>query len=356
MKSDRVASLDFLRGLAAACVAGSHFLVYRGTGGQVFETISVIAVEVFFVLSGYVLAPQILLILSTRKLGTLWTFLMRRWMRTVPAYLVALLLVSAFAHALGSADFWHYLFYVQNLFWQDTKRDYYSIAWSLSVEEWFYLTFPLFLLAASLGRGRGIRYYAVAAILFILSITILRTMLGNGDDWGAAVRRVVVFRIDSIAYGFLLYLALRGRSVHRPLPCFAGLIVSGTLMFLLLNIVEESRAAELAYPLAAAAFGALSILSALSCEAWAERRRAICNTAGATSYAVYLYHLLAIYVLAQLHWTLWLAAIGFIAVTSLLAAISTYGLEKPILAMRPKYSADIPSVMALSPADAPSVH
>ena len=160
----------------------------------------------FFVLSGYVLAPQILLILSTRKLGTLWTFLMRRWMRTVPAYLVALLLVSAFAHALGSADFWHYLFYVQNLFWQDTKRDYYSIAWSLSVEEWFYLTFPLFLLAASFGRGRGIRYYAVAAILFILSITILRTMLGNGDDWGAAVRRVVVFRIDSIAYGFLLIL------------------------------------------------------------------------------------------------------------------------------------------------------
>jgi peptidoglycan/LPS O-acetylase OafA/YrhL len=194
--TERVASLDLLRGIAALCVAIPHFLMYRSAGGTAFEALPVVAVEVFFVLSGFVLAPQILLVMSARSFQKLRTFLVRRWMRTAPPYLIALLLISAFVGGLGSSDFWRYLFYAQNLFAQHNVRDYYSIAWSLSVEEWFSLTFPVFLLAASLGQGRDRHYYAFAAAAFIILITALRTIFGDGADWGAAVRRVVVFRVD----------------------------------------------------------------------------------------------------------------------------------------------------------------
>jgi peptidoglycan/LPS O-acetylase OafA/YrhL len=350
--SERVASLDLVRGIAAICVAVPHFLIYRGAGGAVLESLSVMAVEVFFVLSGFVLAPQILLVLSMRSPGNLPIFLVRRWMRTVPPYVVALLLVSALAGALGTADFWRYLFYVQNLLRQYNERDYYSIAWSLSVEEWFYLTFPLFMLAASFGRARGTRHHALAAIAFIAVITVLRTRFGDPLDWGASVRRVVIFRVDSIAYGFLLYLALRGRPVGRPMLMIAGLIGSTALMFGLLAVVEQNQAAQIAYPPAAAAFGSFVIVSALAVEAWARHKPAIAAAAGTTSYAVYLYHLLAIYLLARLHWPLWLTLIAFVLVAGLLSALSSYGLEKPILAKRPKYRAGAPAEIALNAVDA----
>jgi hypothetical protein len=86
----RVASLDLLRGLAAWTVAIPHFFVYHAVQLDFFEAISILGVEIFFVLSGYVLAPQILLCVTEAKLKYLWVFLVRRWMRTVPAYIVAL--------------------------------------------------------------------------------------------------------------------------------------------------------------------------------------------------------------------------------------------------------------------------
>jgi peptidoglycan/LPS O-acetylase OafA/YrhL len=350
--SERVASLDLVRGLAALCVAVPHFLIYRGSGGPILEPLSVIAVEVFFVLSGFVLAPQILLVLSLRSAGSLRTFLVRRWMRTVPPYVVALLLVSAIAGAICSVDFWRYFFYLQNLSGQYNERDYYSVAWSLSVEEWFYLTFPLFMLAASFGRARDTRHYVIAAIVFIALITALRTIFGSSLDWGAAVRRVVIFRVDSIAYGFLLYLAVRRRPVRGPIFLVAGTMLSTAVMFGLLQVIEQSRAAQLAYPPAAAVFGSFVIVSALALEAWARQKPVIAQAAGTTSYAVYLYHLLAIYVLAQLHWPLWLALAAFVLLTGLLSALSSYGLEKPILAMRPKYRSASPTGISLKATDA----
>src|SRR6266702_5939935 len=89
-----VASLDLLRGIAAFAVAISHFLIFRSLGGDAAEVVSVLAVEVFFVLSGFVLAPQILACMQSGRPRRLWVFLVRRWMRTVPPYLMALTLIS----------------------------------------------------------------------------------------------------------------------------------------------------------------------------------------------------------------------------------------------------------------------
>jgi peptidoglycan/LPS O-acetylase OafA/YrhL len=331
----RSVALDLLRGLAAASVAIPHFLVYGG-GPAALETLSIVSVEVFFVLSGFVLAPQILLVLERRRARDFGIFLARRWMRTVPAYAVAVLFTSALFGAIGGADFWRYLGYVQNFAAQHNTRDYYAIAWSLSVEEWFYLAFPAFLLAASLGRTPSTRTYAVAAGAFIAIVTVLRIAFGNPDTWDASVRRVVLFRVDAIAWGFLLFMALNSRSIRTP-TALLTLVGSAMALGILLLEIDGGRVAQALYHFAAAAFGSACIALALALESKVQRMRPISEVTGATSYAVYLFHMLAIYLTARMGLAGVSGLVAFCALTAALALASSYGLERPILASRPNY-------------------
>src|SRR5262245_36120912 len=76
--SERVVSLDLLRGLAAFAVMVPHFFMYYlGEASDFAEVVSITAVEVFFVLSGFVLGPQIMLCARRRNWATLRTFLLR---------------------------------------------------------------------------------------------------------------------------------------------------------------------------------------------------------------------------------------------------------------------------------------
>ena len=71
-KSDRLPSLDLLRGLAAIAVMLSHYIMYSTSGASSTAEIAVsAAVEVFFVLSGFVLGPQILMCAQQRSWITL---------------------------------------------------------------------------------------------------------------------------------------------------------------------------------------------------------------------------------------------------------------------------------------------
>jgi peptidoglycan/LPS O-acetylase OafA/YrhL len=73
----RFASLDFLRGLAALAVAVPHYVTLNEAGQPVADAIAITAVEVFFVLSGFVLAPQILTMVIAGPIRNLRT--LRYW-------------------------------------------------------------------------------------------------------------------------------------------------------------------------------------------------------------------------------------------------------------------------------------
>ncbi len=112
---ERVAALDLLRGTAALSVAVPHFIMLNSAADWA-ETVSVLAVEVFFVLSGFVLGPQILRCLRSGQTSDLGVFLARRWMRTIPPYLFALALISAIVGHAELADVARYALYVENLY------------------------------------------------------------------------------------------------------------------------------------------------------------------------------------------------------------------------------------------------
>ncbi len=338
--STRIVSLDILRGISASAVAIPHFFLYFGHGGVVTEAVSAVAVEIFFVLSGFVLAPQILFVARGGARFGLGTFLVRRWMRTVPPYLMVLLFVSVMFQALGSADFWRYALYVQNLFGQHLSNDYYPVAWSLSVEEWFYLCFPVFLLGLCAGKVPSVRQVMMIALAFVALVSAARLLFGDSGAWGAGIRRVVAFRMDAIAWGFVLYLAIGNEVGRRRVPWLAaGTAILGIAAVVLVALAETSVAAQVLFPFAASGFGAAAIGLCLGLETAARSWSRLGDVSGKTSYAVYLFHLLPIYLLAMFApgWPLVLKFAVFLAGTGALAGVSSYLIEAPILAMRPRY-------------------
>ncbi|HEX9170068.1 MAG TPA: acyltransferase family protein, partial [Roseiarcus sp.] len=349
----RSASLDFLRGGAAFAVAIPHYLTLNAPFQPFAEASAIAGVEVFFVLSGFVLAPQIVDWVVGQPWRNLRVFLLRRWMRTIPPYVVALVVIALTTGNLLTTDFVRYLFYVENLFVSANHTDFYPVAWSLAVEEWFYVLFApaLFAVAMVLGR-RDRRLEAAFAILVIVVVAALRFGL-QPHDWDLNVRRVTLFRIDSIVWGFLLYLALESfpapaldeAKARKRLGALLALLAVSIPVELAVTIlaVGGDPSAQQAFPYVSAAFGMVCVGVFRQSEN-AFRGRFIRGASfylGRISYSVYLFHLMIVMALKPM-----IAAAPLVVqlaiYVALILALSTIffaGFERPILAARPYYTA-----------------
>lgn len=340
--SNRNSGLDFLRGAAAFSVAISHFFVFGNggsIGGEVFATIGV---EVFFILSGFVLAPQIIQCLSNGVFALDFKiFIVRRWMRTIPPYVVALLAITFISSNSNVNDFFYYFIYAQNLFSVHIENDYFDVAWSLSVEEWFYLIFPLFLFL--LGKILGLNALA-GAVIFICFISVGREAFANFLDFDASVRRVVVFRLDSIALGFVLYL------FHPKLSklsfgvlfalCFSSLFaVLCSLGTFPLFAADIERTFFYLVPVFASSI--LMIFYKLDSAIKLSRATTFAgHFLGGISYPVYLFHITVLSILSlnevQLGTHAWGLVVYLLVICSFAQIFHVY-FELPILRSRPKF-------------------
>ena len=359
----RSASLDFLRGSAAFAVAIPHYLTTNAPFQPLAEAFAIAGVEVFFVLSGFVLAPQIVDWVVGKPRRNLGVFLARRWMRTIPPYVVALIAVAILTGNLWSRDSLRYLFYVENLFTFANHSDFYPVAWSLAVEEWFYLLFaPILFVVGWLLTRNDRRMEAAFAILFILVVAGLRFRFAPGD-WDLNVRRVTMFRIDSIVWGFLLYLAfecwaprapawLAGR---RPLGAAVALLAVAIALELWLatGALEGSAAAHEAFPYSSALFGMMLVgVFALADRAFRWRGvREFSFFIGRISYSVYLFHIIIVMALKPklASWPLAAQLAAYCLVICSFSALFWSGFERPILAGRPQYCPAPPRIPAAIP-------
>jgi len=249
--------------------------------------------------------------------------------------------MALIAGSLGSADFLRYAIYVQNLYHQANYADFFGVAWSLSVEEWFYLVFPpvIFLL----GRSRPVW----ATIAFIVAASLIRTIFGNYDEWGSEVRRVVLFRVDAIAYGFLLYCVLK--SIPWWMASTVVMIGSASASYAVLWWISAGGDAlpKIVFPFTAACFGCSAICLALSIdEAYSKSRWRVlmAQFLGQISYSVYLFHS-AIFVFVGVAFPLLRFAPKIALVilcTALFAAAFYRWFEAPILRARPRYRSSTP--------------
>lgn len=166
-------------------------------------------VELFFVLSGFLIGG-ILIRSSERQPGAEWlrVFYARRWLRTLPNYylfLVINILLLWLAVRPGEwTDIWRFAILAQNLV--SSPPLFFPEAWSLAIEEVFYLIYPgLFLMLARCTGWMPSRAIMWSAVAVIAASLIARMLVADSaPSWDDDIRKVVFLRLDGLMIGVLL--------------------------------------------------------------------------------------------------------------------------------------------------------
>ena len=335
--------LDGLRAIAVGGVIAYHLNRAWLPGGF-------LGVDLFFVLSGYLITT--LLVTEYRRTGRLDlpAFWSRRVRRLLPALLLLLLAVSAVTLIAGDGltaasargDMLATLFYVANWHFILTDQSYFNQfvaaspvrhAWSLAIEEQFYLFWPLVtsLVLARLG-SRALA--AVALFASIASVAAMWLLFDASADPSRAYYGTDA-RIYELLIGALLAMALASRSrgrllaIARPLaiPC---LLVVLAAMFLL---PDDS---SLYYQGAGPAFAIIAALLIGGLESGGRVSGLLSLkplvVIGLISYGLYLWHWPVTLLVGQEvgPTSAPLAAMAAVGLTVALAAISYVVVERPI--------------------------
>jgi peptidoglycan/LPS O-acetylase OafA/YrhL len=171
--SARSNGLDTLRAIAILLVFLNHEAFRFGNSTLlVVQAVGWIGVDLFFVMSGYLIANQVLAGVNRGEELSLAAFYARRAFRTWPAYWVVLACYFLFPSWMGGntpPPLWRFLTFTQNF--NLPTGTAFSHAWSLCVEEQFYLVLPLaVLLGLTFGRGRRQVWHALG-LLTLIGIT-----------------------------------------------------------------------------------------------------------------------------------------------------------------------------------------
>jgi len=218
-----IPSLDGLRAVAIACVLICHLNNYAMGHGHtgwlnrlVIAPFGSFGVQIFFVLSGFIITNLLLHEWDRSRSINLPRFYFRRALRIFPAYytfLCVMLLASAAGiHALAARDFLFAGFYVSD--YALTPHLDLGHSWSLAVEEQFYLLWPATLVL--LGPKRA-RWAAFGVVLLAPAIRLGVYHFAHLTDV-VSLSYQFTSRMDALAMGCLLAMLrpwLQMRSAYR---------------------------------------------------------------------------------------------------------------------------------------------
>jgi peptidoglycan/LPS O-acetylase OafA/YrhL len=219
---ERSFGLDLARAVAIILVVISHFIFK-------FEFLGMFGVELFFALSGYLIGQIMWRSFNREYLSfrVIFNFYQRRWYRTVPNYFLFLLLMIPFHiyiknEIINWSIIQDYLYFGQSLL--TPSASFYGISWSLCIEEWFYLLFPIPLyLFAKLTMSKQKSFFITVLIFVILSFSIRFYLNFNGIT---RIRGITFARLDSICLGvFVALLKIHYKTVKDNLLFLFGIVI-----------------------------------------------------------------------------------------------------------------------------------
>ena len=217
LNSNRIYGLDILRALAILFVVARHFrhllpkVIDKYSNYIVFD-----GVTIFFVLSGFLVGGILIKLLNEKKISSklILNFWIRRWLRTLPNYffilIILIILNSIFNNNFHAYKYKNYFFFSQNLF--SEHPHFFPEAWSLSVEEWFYLLVPIIIYILIKTFNITVNKSVLITVFgVIICVTIFRYIkysfltideISNLTTIADRTFRKQVFtRIDSLMYG-----------------------------------------------------------------------------------------------------------------------------------------------------------
>ncbi|TCD02675.1 acyltransferase family protein [Pedobacter psychroterrae] len=196
--SERKFGLDLIRAIAICLVLVSHF-------SKQSEALGFWGVELFFALSGYLIGQILWRNFNASEnwsLKNVVNFWSRRWWRTLPNYYLFLLIMLLYHYYIrppfpSLKEFTDFLWFGQNLL--SRNHGFYSVSWSLCIEEWFYLVFPVLLwLCTKAGFKDKQSFNLTFAFLILFSIAVRFYLQYTGTS---SIRTISLARLDAICYG-----------------------------------------------------------------------------------------------------------------------------------------------------------
>ena len=208
---ERQPGLDLLRALAIVVVVIYHAgIMGFPLPGRVHRW-GWVGVDLFFVLSGYLIGGQLLAPILQDRQVNLGRFFARRALRIMPAYFVVLAIYFMLPlwreYPEMAQPLWKFLLSVQNTALHGGTA--FSHAWSLAVEDQFYLALPFILILLS----RSSRAALITACAIFIGGILLRAFLAyqNLGDNGVAFRAYQAWiyyptwtRLDPLVFGVAL--------------------------------------------------------------------------------------------------------------------------------------------------------
>jgi len=351
-------TLDILRGLAISIV-----VFYHNFGSVSFFRFGWLGVDLFFVLSGFLITD---ILLKTRDNKFYFrNFYIRRVLRIFPLYYLVLFVFFALSPILfkqkgpdtvfsyyqnNSAWFWSYF---QN--WLMVKKGpppvpFLAHFWSLAIEEQFYLFWPVLIFFAK----------KLESVKKIISALIIISIVTRLTVWMIYPNEVEKFycntftRMDSLLMGCFLAVHLKQgkeiplRFIKAIIVCFIALVVASLIFFG--NLRQDNLLfPTFGYSIAAAFFTSLVylILKYESNLAGWSRRLNLLRFAGKISYGMYVYHIPIYLILCNVLSKTFATSLSFsiieqplfvsvlsVVLTVAASVISFYAVERPILNLK----------------------
>ena len=247
----RIFGLDLMRAVAILMVMCSHILwitpEMRGISRKLFSVFGILGVDVFFVLSGFLIGRILYKMYVSKEFSfkEVTYFWVRRWFRTLPNYYLTLVINILVAIYIGSQlpdQLWKYGFFLHNFSTQ--LPWFYPESWSLSVEEFAYILGPLLLFMFLFIRKKASRPQLFLQVtVVILLLFLLSKLLYNHEQtirhmrhWTLNVKSIVIYRIDAIYYGVLAaYLSIVKPDSWKRMRYVA--FVFGVLVLIAMNFL-----------------------------------------------------------------------------------------------------------------------
>jgi peptidoglycan/LPS O-acetylase OafA/YrhL len=367
-KGNRNGRLDALRGIAILLVLGVHFHFYPSGHGviafiaAVWRQIGPVGVDLFFVLSGFLIGSLLLTEMEKYSGIKVFRFLIRRGFKLYPVYYVFIayfILMPVLKACLsggnagavlssGAREFLTSFFFLQNYIPPNPAGH----TWSLAVEEHFYFVLPFVI--SILGPKRLWKWLIPICLSAIPLCAVMRTLtILHQQATGhivLAAQCTTHLHVDAL----LLGVALAVTTIKFPdrfimLGRFPRtLVVSGLVLWAIPRLMKFSLLSWAAFGSTMWLIGSAAILVGVcNLKGGSGNRRGPLAWIGANSYAIYVWHVTVIGIVGKylvdgplltyvssegLRWVL--GALLTAALCILVGFIVTRIIEKPALALR----------------------
>lgn len=309
--------LETLRAYAIVSVLLFHYQFFFGHPGWLesgFFKFGWTGVDLFFVLSGYLIHSQLLTEMDARKAVSLDRFYIKRAFRILPpfAFVLAIYVFLPSAREKESLPpLWKLLTFTQNIGLDVARHRTFSHAWSLCIEEQFYLVLPLGLSVIGFAKVRDGTARTIAALM-VLGVLVrflsFRLLAKEPASWMEWIYYPTQTRLDGLLVGvFIAWLfhfksgAREWLAARHVQTLLAGIgVVAISYFFVLQNTADRTARVYVGmgalypslflFPLVSIGFG-LIVVSAISPKSFLYNLRS--RTLGwvaTLSYSLYLSH------------------------------------------------------------------